>query len=44
MTVGLIGGGLAAIPLSKPGTWTGLASFSAGDWLQAVAAIGGVLR
>lgn len=42
VVAGLIGGVLAAIVLSRPALWTGLVGISAGDWLQAVAAIVGV--
>jgi hypothetical protein len=39
---GLIGGLLAAILLTRPAIWAGLTGISAGDWLQAGAAIIGV--
>ena len=42
VVAGLIGGVLAAIVLSRPARWAGLVGISAGDWLQAVAAIVGV--
>lgn len=42
VAAGLIGGVLAAIVLSRPALSAGLVGISAGDWLQAVAAIVGV--